>query len=380
MPRHFSTWVYIFAEPLDNYKFVSALIGTLLIVLSAWVSSYFLGFSKKWAFLILLPASLLTSLSRIVINAIAVLPMLFVSLFPACLFLKNHEMPLWIKENPYQAFGLWAVFCYMGSQVYDPVYAVGSLFSGLFIIYLLGLKFFPSFFDKPIKDNKSYFFSLAVSLFYIALSMMAALKNRFLGYRLSVYKDLFTLDIATILKRMLTMSSVLLYITIFALIAIAFYAFIMLRQQKIKGEYYLQIILGLSALGAWGLVCILGSTHTDYVLWPLIMVAANTFGYLWQKNKAAQVVLPTFILAFYLSILLLYYPDGARSKLSQVDVQLMHALQKADQQGEDSVFFPEVSDQWFPLADASRLGYILGYTTKIITIRTNELEETNLAP
>ena len=376
-PKTFASWLSFIPEPLYRVKFLASLLDTVLLVSLACVSSYIIGKKQKLSFLIFLFYIFYSHhyLTWSIINTMAALPMLYVAMLPAIFYLRDHTLPQWMKDNPYKTFGYWAVFCYMGSQVYDPVYFMGTAFCGMILLYLIGLYCIPNLFEQKIKDKTSFYLTGSISVFYILLSFMAAFKNASMSKRLGAYESTITFNISEILKRIQTQYT-------FALISILIASIIVtigiiahfIKNKKISGSGYVYVALTTSSAFAFVLITIIGSYHTSYVLWSSLIVVVATVCYLWTNIKWTQIFIPTIVFAVFIkALLLLNYTGFTQGFLNNTDIELMYLLKDADSKNLTQVSLSTEEARYFRMNESVKTqipatAKTLGYTKELIPI------------
>ena len=373
LTRAFANWLSFIPEPLYRIKFLNSLLDTVLLVSLAYVSSYIIGKKQKLSFLIFLFYFFYTSLTWTVVNVMAVLPMLYVSLLPTIFYLRDHTLPSWMKDDPYTTFGFWAVFCYMGSQVYDPVYFIGSAFFGMVLLYLTGLYFFSNSFEQKIKDKTSFYLTGSISIFYILLSFMAAFKNQ--SGRISVYESTVSFNILEILTRLNTQYNLPIKapVVISIIIAIGIILYF-IKNKKISGTGYIYIALTTSSVFSLMLITVLGSYHTNFVIWSSLIVVVAAICYLWTNVKWTKFFIPTMVFALFIQILLPLYSGGIWNDfVNNRDLEILYLLKEADNKNLTQVSLSKEEFVYFGLSEwgatqVPPFARMLGYTKKDISI------------
>ena len=398
-PKIFSQLLSFIPEPLYRFKIVRALVDTILVVSLAYVSAYIVGIKKQLAFVIFLFSIFyFSSLKWSNFNSIAVLPMLYVSLLPMIFYLRDHTLPQWMKDNPYKTFGYWAVFCYMGSQVYDPVYFMGTIFCGMVQLYLIGLYCIPNLFEQKIKDKTSFYLTGSISIFYILLSFMGAFKNTTVSGRFEGYENLITLDFSTIVERAklsqgFMQTRVVIISFIFAIVA----GFRFIKNKMIDGKIYVYIALTTSSIFSLLLITIIGSTHVNFVTWSSFIVIVTGICYLWKEKTWSQVFIPTLVFGIFINVLVNEYnnkipiphnPNQAMLPINNSDIELVRKFQQAENKGQTQILIDHKDIEYFklvrymiiandgtefPMRDISFAMLQMGYTKSSLPIIVSNL-------
>ena len=395
LPRAISSWLSIIPEPIYRFKFIESLTCTLSIVSLAAISSYIVGKNRKISFFVFSFYFFYTNFTRTDMSIIAVLPMLYVSLLPMIFYLRDHTLPSWMKDNPYKTFGYWAVFCYMGSNIYDPTYFLGVTFCGMILLYLMGLYWIPNIYEQKIKDKTSFYLTGAIAIFYILLSMFAALKNT--SGRIGNYKNSISFNILVILNRLQSQEwSLEIPIIISILISIGIFLYF-IKNKKISGTGYVYVALTAGSVCSLILIAIIGSMHTTYILWSSLIVTVSLVSYLWSNVKWTQIFIPTVILVLFMNVLLtLYrvplsnnynYGSASQIRVNTLDVELAYLFKKAQAENathvfmsmEDSIYFnldirSNDGNEWIT-GQLSKTMYVLGYTRTVIPVMVTNFDK-----
>ena len=122
------------------------------------------------------------------------------------------------------------------------------------------------------------------------------------------------------------------------------------------------------------LITVLGSYHTNFVIWSSLIVVTAGIVYLWTNVKWTKIFIPTMVFALFIKILLPLYSGGIWSDfVNNRDLEILYLLKEAENKNLTQVSLSKEEFVYFGLngwgaTQVSQFARMLGYTKETIPI------------
>ena len=312
---------------------------------------------------------------------------------PFLYFFRYKRLPDFMTSNKVQTYGIMLVVFYIGTQVTDSAYFMMSGLSSALIVYLLGQRLLPNFFEKTILSKKENNFLLILLFTHLGLALFALFRNTYLGayddYKASnasIDPQMFFASAQMYMRTMFSSYEIWGYISIALIIPIIFFSvFSFIRCKKITLNNYAPFAVAIVSL-ILIIALTLVRTYVDNVLWVLWLCEFILIFKLYKKNPLIPIMFPTILLAVFVHIFIADKPRYINIAQKN-DYKLVQLFQDAEQNELNEIVLTEEEAKSFSnLGIDSESGWkdsisewmkYHGYTKDIIKIRidTNNINK-----
>ena len=382
----------VIGDNLLAIRIINSIMGIAISILFYWVSynyiitNIFTNQKSNYIiklFVIVLLSFYIERFTALKTDANMVVGGFVLALFAWLPFVSYYQkgfLPLWMTNNKFQTYGIILVVYYLGTQVVDTSYFVTVSLSMMLVVYILGQKFLPNFFDKTKISNEDQNFTLILLGTHIAYGFFAFFRNTVLAPGQQSFRSSgFRFNIIEVIDRIKSGPLLQDISIIVGVLIILYYIYKIIKNKIVKKEDYLYVSMCIVAL-FWIVILAVVGTPIEHPLWLLWLCQINIIFKLYKNNnRMIQLIVPIVLLGIFVNVFQRERENlNKSSEYYQRDRILASYFTEAQQNKQESVVIPVelaqkinlhvTEHQNYPLRYISAWMNYHGYTDKYIPI------------